>query len=565
MAKKNKYDAGARFREILSVLYKHGFGAFLGRAGLFRFFSGLKRVLLTQRSDEEAQKYPPEVRLRMALEELGPIFIKFGQILSTRADLIAPEYIAQLRILREQATPFDRENAHLIVEKEFKKPIGELFKSFEKEPIAAASIAQVHRAYLPNGEKVAVKIKRPGIEQVITSDIRILEKLADLLVKYVEESKVIDPPALVTEFRRTILEEVDFTLEASSAERFATNFANNPNVHVPKVFWDYTTVNIITLEWVEGSDLFDVDHLPENLEIREKVAQNGLECFLQQILQDGFFHADPHTGNALAMDDGRVALIDFGMVGRIDSEMMEQIAQIFLALNEHEYNKLIAVFVRMGVIHQNVDMRQFKHDLKEVAEPLYGRDLRHIDLVMVYNAIMDLSMQHHCKIPRELLMLFKSILAVEAVSKDLGTDTTLLETARPYARRLIQRKFEPHKAAQTMRDDVMEIMDSVKVYPLHIEKILYKMQSGQFRLEHRILDLEEFSADFTRIGNRIVLTMIICASVLGGAQIMSSNLDVDLAGLTSFSISTVLGLMGYGFATLLGLWVVYGVVKSNKI
>ncbi|MBI5418014.1 hypothetical protein HZA55_08745 [Candidatus Poribacteria bacterium] len=551
-----------RLKEILGIFIKYGFGDIISKFPIIKSYS-LKRLTWLFQPEKSKSHTTPE-RLRMAFEELGPTFIKLGQSLATRDDILPEEYTIEFKKLRDQVPSFPLAEVKRIFSDELNLSVENAYKFFNPEPFAAASIAQVHEAQLFSGEKIVVKIKRPDIKSKIEADLKILYKLAKLLEKYIPETKLFDPSGIIDEFDMVIKQELDFTLEANNARTFKNNFKNSETTYIPEIHWDLTSYSIITMEYIDGVSLYDLDEINRRNYNKKKIAENGLRSFLHQTLVNGFFHADPHSSNALAIKDSRLALIDFGMVGWLDPEMMENIAMIFISLSEHNYQLLIKALHKIGMLNDSIDIIKLKHDIKNIAEPLYGRDLQHINLAEIFNGIISIAYKHQIKIPRELLLLLKALIATEGVCKELETDISILSIAKPYAENLVKSKFSPDKVGSEIKGELGEIIELLRNNPKTVDRLLNQLKDGKFKLNHDLFGFEKFSDDITKVGNRISITLLICASVLGGSMIMSSNIDVKL-GIQSFSISTILGLVAYSFATLLGFWLVYLIVKSKKL
>ncbi|MBI5206237.1 MAG: AarF/ABC1/UbiB kinase family protein [Candidatus Firestonebacteria bacterium] len=564
------YRNTARLRQIIKVFLKHGFGNFISKLDFGDIITVFNKIEFFKTSESEKKKLSMPERLRLAFEELGPTFVKLGQLLSTRPDYIPNEYIQEFKKLQDNVPPFHHSEIEKIIKKEYgpDAAVENVFKEFNNKPIAAASVAQVHIATLHSGEEVAVKIQRPNIEKIIRQDIRILYRIASMIEHNFEESKLFDPKGLVNEFEKTILKELDFVTEASSIEKFKVNFKNFHDIYIPAVYWDYTTSQILVIERIHGIELDEVDKMLAQGQDPKKVASIGLNCFCKQIMEDGFFHADPHPGNSMVMSDGRVALIDFGITGYLDNDLMENIANIFIGYSEHDYEKLVETFFSMGLLNEESDITLFKQDLKDVSEPFYGRSLNHINIKDIFDKIIQLCLKHNIKLPRDLLLLLKTFLQIESLGRKLDPETSVLETAKPYARRLLQKAQDPRIAIKNFKKDMSEFYSLMKIIPENVKKILLKLSEGKQRIELLHLGLESIDSDLVRGVNRITVGMIISASIMGSAWVISARSDIlpiEIAGIGKISLTTLLGLCGYNIATILGVWLVISIVKSGKL
>ena len=345
-----------RFGQISRVLFKHGFGDLL------------ERLLNSRKTGPEIAEgemllsgsFPSARRIRLVLEELGPSFVKLGQLMSTRADIFPPEYIVEFKKLQDMVPPVAFGEVKAVIEGELKRPLNEIFAQFDDKSIAAASVGQVHIAKLHSGEKVAVKIIRPGIDRRIKEDLRLMYFLAGKAEKALEIGRVIGVTNLVREFERNISRELDMMIEAGSIEKFAVNFAEVDEIYIPKVHWDYTTKSVLVMEQIEGMKMDQVEEIRAAGIDPKEVAMIGLRSFSRQLMLYGFFHADPHPGNTIVMYDGRVSLVDFGITGYLDEEMMRQIANLFLGYAEHDYEMVMDALLDAGLINENMDLKAFR-------------------------------------------------------------------------------------------------------------------------------------------------------------------------------------------------------------
>jgi ubiquinone biosynthesis protein len=401
-----------RFGDIARVLAKHGFGNISQR--IFRRGGA--------ESDEDALDIPdiPDiqldrpafhspVRIRMMLEELGPSFIKLGQLMSVRADLFPPEYTEEFKKLQDSVPPVSFASIKAVVEAELGSSLEEIFSEFSPESIAAASVAQVHEARLKSGERVAVKVIRPGIEKKVREDIHVMIFFAEKLEKMFEFARIIGTINLVKEFERTIFRELDMYIEGGNIEKFAANFEGSKEIYTARVYWEYTAKSVLVMEYIDGIKMDQVDKIREAGIDPKEVAMIGLRSFSRQLMDFGFFHADPHPGNTIVMYDGRVSLVDFGIIGYLDEEAMMQVANIFLGYAEHDYDMVIDAFRDAGLIDDDtIDMKKFRTDLKDMSEPFYGRSLQTIAVKDVYEQVMRLAYKYRIRFPRNLLLLLKT-------------------------------------------------------------------------------------------------------------------------------------------------------------
>lgn len=554
----NRIRGIRHFGLISRVLIKHGMGEIAdrlkGRPGT-KMTSGL----------------PDPARIRRTLEELGPSFIKLGQLMSTRADLFPPEYIHELVKLQDQVPPVPFDDIRRQIESELKKPLNQLFDSIDETAMAAASVAQVHTARLKTGEKVAVKVIRPGIEKRIRKDLQVMYYFAARFERTFDLGRIMGAVNLVKEFERTIYRELDMLIEAGNIERFTRSFADVEEIYIPKVYWDYTAKSVLVMEHIEGIKVDRVDEIQAHGIDPEEVAMIGLRSFSRQLMAAGIFHADPHPGNTIVMLDGRVSLVDFGIVGYLDEETMMQIAHLFLGFAEHDYDMVMNAFEAAGLVDpRTMDLKQFRMDLKDMAEPFYGRSLKTISVKDVYDQVMRLVFKYRIHLPRNLLLLFKTFIQTEALGKILGSEASLLEVTRPYAKKLLQQGYEAHKILKNMGRDAKLLGGYLRQVPHLAHGLFKRMATEAPRIELNHIGLEEPSKKFENGINRLTLGLVTAASLIAASLILNSTrkvliFEVDFFGMQTLSVTDVLGFTGYVIATLLGLWLVYSIVRSGKL
>jgi ubiquinone biosynthesis protein len=554
-----------RFGTITLLLAKHGFGNIIER------LLGRPDKKMTGKEPGIRPGFPSPRRLRLALEELGPSFIKLGQLLSTRADILPPDHIEELIKLQDRVPPVPFADVKKVVEQELKRSIGEIFAEFDPESMAAASVAQVHGARLLNGEKVAVKVIRPGIAKKIHEDIRLMYYLAEKIEKTFEIGRVLGAVNLVKEFERTVFRELDMFIEAGNMEKFAENFKEIDEIYIPGVYWDYTTKSVLVMEYIHGIKMDQVAVLRAQGIDPKEVAMIGLRSLSRQLMEFGFFHADPHPGNTIVMYDGRVSLVDYGIVGYLDDEMMRQIAHLFLGYAEHDYDLIMEALKNAGLVTEGrMDLKQFRADLKDMSEPFYGRSLKTISVRDVYDQIMRLVFKYHMRLPRNLLLLLKTIIQTEALGKILGSEASILEVTRPYAKKLLQRGYDTRKLFKTLGYDTRTMAGQVKVLPKLIHDILSQVAKGKQQVEIRHGGFNGIDQKFEKGVNRLTVGMVISASTIAAALILNSSqkvfeISIDFFGVQTVSITSLLGITGYVIATILGVWLIISIFRSGRM
>jgi ubiquinone biosynthesis protein len=554
----NRIRGIRHFGLISRVLIKHGMGEIAdrlkGRTGA-KIKSGL----------------PDPVRIRKTMEELGPSFIKLGQLMSTRADLFPPEYIDEFTKLQDQVPPVPFDGIRRLIEDELGQPLDQLFDSIDETAMAAASVAQVHTARLKTGEKVAVKVIRPGIEKRIRKDIQVMYYFAARFERSFDLGRIVGAVNLVKEFERTIFRELDMLIEAGNIERFTRSFKDIEEIYIPTVYWDFTSKSVLVMEHIEGVKMDRVDDIRRQGIDPQEVAMIGLRSFSRQLMAAGIFHADPHPGNTLVMPDGRVSLVDFGIVGYLDEETMMQIAHLFLGFAEHDYDMVMEAFEAAGLVDpRTMDLKAFRVDLKDMAEPFYGRSLKTISVKDVYDQTMRLVFKYRIRMPRNLLLLFKTFIQTEALGKILGSEASLLEVTRPYAKRLLQRGYEAHKVMKNVGRDMKLFGGYLRQMPHMAHGLFKRLATEPPKIELSHTGLEDTSKKFENSINRLTLGLVVAASLIAASLILNSTrkvllFEVDFFGVQTLSMTDVLGFSGYIIATFLGLWLVYSIVRSGKL
>ncbi len=515
--------------------------------------------------------FPSPERIRRTLEDLGPSFIKLGQLMSTRADLFPATYIEELRKLQDQVPAVSFSEIQQVIEEELKEPIGGIFRECCSESVAAASVSQVHSARLFTGEKVAVKVIRPGIRKIIEQDIQLMYYLSGKIEKHFELGRIIGATNIVKEFERTIFNELDMFIEAGNINRFAKNFQDSNEIHIPKVHWELTSKSVLVMEFIEGVKMDQVDAIRAFGLDTEEIALIGLRSFSRQLMEFGFFHADPHPANTIVMADGRVGIVDFGIMGYLDDETMLHVAQLLLGFAEHDYDVVMEALQDAGILREDMpNLQDFKIDLKDISEPFYGRSLKTISVRDIYDQVMQLVLKYHIKLPRNLLLLFKTFIQTESLGKILQSNASLLEVSRPFAKKFLEKRYNPHKLFSEMAKDIKDMGHHLKMTPKWIHDILKQTAAGKQRLE---LHHSGFSSMDTRLEkgiNRLTIGIIIAASTIAASLILNSSQKVlefsfNLYGSQTLTITGILGLTGYTVATILGLWLIYSIFRSGKM
>jgi ubiquinone biosynthesis protein len=545
-----------RLSEIAQVMVRHGFGYFLEAHKL--------TDLLPGRSAEARLAADPMQRgrhLRELLDELGPTFVKFGQLLSTRPDVVPPDIVIELRKLQDDVRPFPFEQAERVIEEDLGNSLERLFIEFEREPVAAASIGQVHRATLPNGRRVAVKVQRPGAPRQIEADLVLLYQAAKIVKERVRALDFIDAHALVDEFAKQIRQELDYRLEARNAQTFHRNFAADPHVHVPKVYWTYTRARVLTLEWLDGTQLADVESMALSLDERRDLAYLVAETWMAMIFRHGFFHGDPHPANILVLEEaGVIGLVDFGAVGKLSDDDMGKLTRLFIDAASENVDALPERLAALGVRYPRERKEEFLAELREIYYRYYGASVSEIDPIQVIREAFQLIYSMNLYLPTRFLLLDRAIATLGSVGIELYPDFNVFEVARPYARSLLLERFTPRRIAKRARRDTMRYAEIFAEAPFQWHDFMEQARDGQIEVGFVHKGLDEFMEQMQRVFNRLVVALIITGGLIG-----SSLIGIFATGGPHVLGINVISVIGFVLSTVLGLWVMWGVVRHGRL
>ena len=552
----------ARLREILGVIVQYGFGDLVARLELESTLELARSLVRFRRQRRELVRYTTEERIRMAFEDLGPTFVKLGQILATRPDLIPMSLVIELRKLQDAVPPFGSEAARNQIESALGRPIAELFAEFDDAPIAAASIAQVHRARLFSGEEVAVKVRRPGLEQVIGTDLEILRGLASLLEENAPELRAYAPAEIVEEFARAITLEIDLSHEASNMQRFARNFADDPQVHVPKLFEAYSSPAVLTMEFVRGIKAKDLAGLDAAGIDRKKLAAGGVEFCLRQVFDHGFFHADPHPGNLFVLPGEVIAPIDMGMMGSLEPEMIDALLELLVGILLRDAEKIARLFARLGLIDERVDRVRLRRDIAALLERYAALPIGEVDVAALIGNLFEVLQRHRVRVPPELLLMGKALATVDGMARDLDPTLDPIEAVRPYVLKTwLRRLADPRFLARDWIRAASDLVETATTLPGDLRAIVRDLRRGELRLATRHEGLDTLLREQARSANRSLLALLVAATTLGSAILVASGTGPLLGPLP---VTAWLGIAGLGLAGS-GFWVLaYGVLRSGR-
>ena len=540
-----------RFRDIVGVLFKYGFDDVAERLQL-------PGKILISRTKVTAHEMNTWERLRHAMEELGPTFVKFGQILSLRGDLLPAELIKELEKLQDSVASVPYADIREVLQKAFKIPLDEIFSVIDEEPLAAGSLAQVHAAVLKKENvPVAIKIRRPDIVRTVEIDLQILEGAAPYLSENLEFARTYDLVNLVKEVKRALLRELNFTLEARNMQIISQSMAGEKDVIIPEVYEDYTRSSVLTMDLVEGVKLKDLK--PENIEEREQLGQTGLRVVVKQVLENGFFHADPHPGNFLVVDDKELCLLDWGVVGILPSETRYELVELISAIVDMEAEKVLDILVTLtGANVVQINERILLRDILEILHLYHSVPLGKLDLGQLLMDLNNMLRTHHIKLPSDLALMFKTMVTVEGTARRFYPELDVIAEIEPFINQLGMERWSPSQIWRRFTRQLRFYLKLQTNLPGSIQRILQKMEQGELNIKFRHENLSGLQKSLDNVSNRLSFSIILGAVIIGSSMIITTGVKPLIFGYPA------IGLVGYLISAILGLVVVINIFRSRK-
>lgn len=551
-----KVDNAGRLKHIASILAKHGFGYFLERVELASTMPLKERLF-----KKEIHKSSLPKRVRLTLEQLGPTFVKFGQMLSTRPDVVPPKFSKELAKLQDHVKPFSYHIVEARIKHEFNKPLKKIFKTFEKEPIASASLGQVHKATLKNGEKVVVKILRPNIKKTLKEDIVILHYLAERFEKHFPNARFYNAKGFIQEFEKQLKKELDYKNEGRNIDRFRKNFADDPSIVVPKVYWKHSSSSVLTMEYIDGVKITDLTGKKKKLGRYNKkaIAVHFMQSIFKQIFEHRFFHADPHPGNVMVLSKSKLAYLDFGMMQEIDEDFDQYLENTFIALLQKDAKALTSEIIRFDAADEPYDEKELLSDVERLMEEYVDKELGDINLAHAVNQLTKLDIKYKAQIPKEFFMLGKSLATVQGVCAELDPSFNVGNALEPVMEQLIKKRLDPKYIKHRVARSLTKIWRSARDVPRRLDKVLRRAEQGDLTVELRHRDLEEFELEMDRSSNRIALGYVTGAFIIASAVVMSLDLGPKIYGISSIAF---FGLLVSG---VLGFWLAVSILQSGRL
>jgi len=551
-----RYRHLTRYREIVQVLVRHGFGELIHQLGLAQYLTLPRRLLRRDPPVAMATLTVPQ-RVRLAIEELGPTFVKLAQVLSTRPDLIPPPLVAELARLQDEVPAGPWPAVHERIETELRAPLETIFADIEEKPVAAASLAQVHRATLHTGEQVVVKVQRPGIRTIIETDLEILFDLARFLQTRTPLGQIYDLPEIVESFSYGLRAEMDYRQEGRNADRFRRNFAGESHLHIPEVFWDYTTERIIVFERIAGIKIDDVAALDAAGLDRREIARYSAQIIVKEVLVDGFFHADPHPGNFFVMTDSAgapvIGAMDFGLVGRLAPRVKQDLVRLFVVGVRLDAQRVVEQLIRMSAAQRRVDRSGLERDLERLLTRYHDLPLKEIRAREVVEAITTIAFRHQLRLPSELWLLGKTLAMMEGVGLKLDPDFDIFAVAQPYAKRFLRQMMSPRAWGRKLLREAEEWGDLLARLPQQIPRLLDQAAEGDLDIGLRVRGQDSILRHLDGVANRISVSILVAALIVGLALVVVSQGE-----------GSWLAPAGFAAAALLGLWLLIAILRSGR-
>lgn len=547
-----------RYRQILAILFKYGFGEVFATLNLNQYLEASLKMLL-KREQEEIQKLSRAEKVRKILEELGPTFIKFGQILSSRPDLIPMDYIQELEKLQDNVPPFPYEDAVRIIEEELGNPPEQLFKSFNKEVLAAASIGQVHEAVLKDGSAVVVKVQRPNMEKIIEADLEIMLHLATILEQHLEEFDIHRPTRIIDIFARSIEKEINYYTEAGNIQRFSKQFAGEKTIYIPKVYREFSTKRVLTMEKIIGIKASDIKTLQKEGYDLQEIVKRGAALYMQQIFVHGFFHADPHAGNIFILPNNVIGFLDFGMMGRITARQRADFAELIIRIVRKDPKKIVDATLKLTYYDQEPDREELEEDLAQFVDEYLYLTLKQLEVGKLLQKLLEITVQHKLSLRPNFFLLIKSAGTIEGWGMMLDPNFEMIEHAKPFFEKYQLSRLNPKRIAAELYDSGEDFFYLLREIPGDLRDILKLAKQGRIKIEFEHHGLGSMITTLDRISNRISFAIVLAAQIVGSALVVLADIPPQ------WNDISVIGLAGFLLAGVMGFWLLLSMLRHGKM
>ncbi|MEM7551876.1 MAG: AarF/ABC1/UbiB kinase family protein [Bacteroidota bacterium] len=549
-----------RIRELINVLIRYGFEDIVASTALKKLVPQSTKISW-QRDQRSVFEYTHWERIRLILEELGPTYIKLAQIISNRADIVPEPLIRELEKLQNDVPPFDFEVAKQIIKKEFGKEIDEIFEFFDEKPLGSASIGQVHRARLHGGEEVVIKLQRPDARKKVETDLSLIREFVKLTENYFRQNGILNPLDIVDTFEKTMYKELDYSNEARNIEQFKKFYKNERKFYVPRVYKQLSTKRALILEYVRGCKITDVETIVSwGLEPR-KIAERGMDIYLKQIFEHGYFHADPHPGNVLVQKDGVLSLIDYGMVGKLMDKDRMSFAGVFISMAQRDSKKMAFHFRNLSIDSEIDDMRRFEYDLNELIEDFASLDVDEMRMADLAQALQKIIYQYRLKVPGGIFLILRALIILEGIGKSIYPDFKTFEFVRPYGKKILAEQYSFSNISKEVIENAIQIFGYLTTIPSDLKLLFRKIKKGKLLIQVENYGYEEITQSFDKGSKRISLALIILGLLVSSSLFLLSNRKSQLF---SFDDLYTLGLGSYLAALILIGFFLIGYLSKSK-
>lgn len=547
-----------RYREIASLFVKYGFGYVLEEVGLFHVLSLKDRIAAEVKNGNTKEAGH---RIRCMLEELGPAFVKLGQLLSIRSDLLPADIVKELEMLQDQVPPVPVEEIKAKIDQEFGRPVEKVFHYFNEECIAAASIGQVHEAVLPNGENVMVKVQRPGIKQVVHTDLEILRDIARLIEQRYDWAQYYNITDMVEELSESIRRELDYSEEARNTDIVQLQFEDNESIKVPVVFHEYSTSQILTLEKIDGIKLNELNTFIAGKDEKRYISDLLVSSFITQILKEGFFHGDPHPGNILYIPEKKqLVFIDFGQVGRLSASMRYNSASMMMGIMQEDTHQIVKAIFRMAYVPSDIDEQHFYDDVDGIRKTIDRSPQDGLSLGLTVKELFGAAQEHRIILPKEMTMMGKALITIEGIISEVDPSLDMISLAKPYGEKLMRERYDPIKMGKRIWNKAEDLTDTITNIPNQVENVLDQATKGDLKFEISLSEINRILHKFDRISNQVSFSLTLLAfSIVVLGLIVGATFGNN-------TVLTSVPAIEIGFVIAFGmfLWIIYSILKSGR-
>lgn len=552
------YRNFSRYRQILSVLFRYGFDDIVDKLKIDQYLEvGVQFITRTRR--ENIEKLSRAERLRLLVEELGPTFVKFAQILSTRPDILPADVIAEFEKLQDEVPPYPYAQAREIIESELGDRVENLFSSMEETPLASASVAQVHRAVLHDGEVVAVKVQRPGIRKIIEVDLEIMLHLATLMEKNIEEVALQKPTRIIEEFARTLERELDFTLEAANMERVAAQFVNDRTIYIPKVYSEYSGARVLTMEFIDGIKVSDLEKLREAGMDLKVITARGADFVMKQVFEFGFFHADPHPGNIFVLPGNVICPIDFGMTGSVDERQRALFVDIMGSFAQKDAGRCTRLLMDLGEFEEEPDIRLLEREVEDFMGRHLFKPLKDLDVGRLLQDLLNIATRNKIRIPPVIFLMIKAFTAMEGTARLLDPEFDMIAYAEPFIRRAKLARYAPEKIARRVVSAFADSVDVLQSLPHETLNLVRLIRQNKLTVNMDMKDLGTLLRDLNQAGNRLSFSIIIAALILSSALLLAFHTPPLVYGIS------LVGMLVFCAAAVMGVWLLVAILRKGML